>query len=42
MLLNYLYETENQEHQEMIPDYQLETARRAQVYLAEASQADIS
>ncbi|CAB4530059.1 MAG: phosphotransferase [Actinobacteria bacterium] len=42
MLLNYLYETENQEHQEMIPDYQLETVRRAKVYLAEASQADIS
>ena len=34
MLLNYLYETENQEHQEMIPDYQAETIRRAQSFLA--------
>ena len=27
-LLNYLYETENPEHREMIPDYQTETLRR--------------
>jgi Ser/Thr protein kinase RdoA (MazF antagonist) len=36
MLLNYLYETENQEHQEMLPDYLVESIRRAQVYLSEA------
>jgi len=37
MLLNYLYETENQEHREMLPDYLLESTRRAQVYLSEAT-----
>lgn len=34
MLLNYLYETTNQEHRAMIPDYLAETMRRAEKYLA--------
>ncbi len=34
MLLNYLYETSNQEHQAMIPDYLAETVRRVEKYLA--------
>ena len=33
MLLNYLYETNNQEHQEMIPTYLEETLRRLRVFL---------
>ena len=33
MLLNYLYETKNQEHQEMIPKYLEETLRRLRVFL---------
>ena len=33
MLLNYLYETKNQEHQEMIPTYLEETLRRLRVFL---------
>lgn len=32
-LLNYLYETSNPEHREMIPDYQVETMRRIRVAL---------
>ncbi len=33
MLLNYLYETKNQEHQELIPTYLEETIRRLRVFL---------
>ena len=33
MLLNYLYETNNQEHQELIPTYLEETLRRLRVFL---------
>ena len=33
MLLNYLYETKNQEHQELIPTYLEETLRRLRVFL---------
>jgi Ser/Thr protein kinase RdoA (MazF antagonist) len=33
MLLNYLYETKNQEHQELIPTYLEETIRRLSVFL---------
>ncbi len=33
LLLNYLYETTNPEHREMIPDYQVETLRRIRVVL---------
>ena len=33
MLLNYLYETNNQEHQEAIPTYLEETIRRLRVFL---------
>lgn len=32
-LLNYLYETQNPEHREMLPDYQAETMRRIEVFL---------
>jgi hypothetical protein len=28
ILLNYLYETSNPEHREMVPKYQVETIRR--------------
>lgn len=34
MLLNYLYETDNQEHREMIPAYLEETSKRVDSFLA--------
>jgi len=37
MLLNYLYETKNQEHHELIPTYLEETLRRLRVFLNEES-----
>ena len=33
ILLNYLYETTNQEHRDMAPDYLVETLRRVRVFL---------
>jgi len=33
VLLNYLFETSNPEHQAIIPDYQAETMRRVKVLL---------
>jgi Ser/Thr protein kinase RdoA (MazF antagonist) len=33
ILLNYLFETTNQEHQEMAPEYLVETIRRVKVFL---------
>ncbi len=33
ILLNYLYETTNQEHRDMAPEYLVETLRRARVFL---------
>ena len=40
MLLNYLYETQNQEHQEMIPAYLLETLRRAEKFISQTEFED--
>jgi hypothetical protein len=34
ILLNYLYETSNLEHQSMIPEYQEETLRRIRDFLS--------
>ena len=34
LLLNYIYETSNKEHQALLPEYLPETLRRAQVFLA--------
>jgi Ser/Thr protein kinase RdoA (MazF antagonist) len=33
ILLNYLYETTNQEHRDMAPEYLVETLRRVRVFL---------
>jgi Ser/Thr protein kinase RdoA (MazF antagonist) len=33
-LLNYLYETQNPEHRELLPDYQVETFRRVDAFLS--------
>lgn len=40
MLLNYLFETKNQEHQEMIPAYLLETLRRVEKFLSQSDFED--
>lgn len=40
MLLNYLYETQNQEHQAMIPAYLSETLRRVEKFISQAGFAD--
>jgi Ser/Thr protein kinase RdoA (MazF antagonist) len=34
-LLNYLYETQNPEHRDLLPKYQEETMRRIDVFLGE-------
>lgn len=33
-LLNYLYETQNPEHRELLPDYQVETMRRIDAFMS--------